>query len=96
MRLSATLICAVTCGIAAASADNWKSQQFKSLVTFGDSYTDESRLQYFEDNDGSPPPPTWVEPAVSSPLLVSFYSGGSVNRVRKKEQRYCLWRLHVG
>jgi hypothetical protein len=72
MRVSTALTCAVRFDLAASSADNWKSQQFKSLVTFGDSYTDESRLQYFEDYDGAPPPPTWVEPAVSSLLLVSF------------------------
>ncbi|KAL5394754.1 hypothetical protein PMIN03_000416 [Paraphaeosphaeria minitans] len=34
----------------------WQSQDFKTLVTFGDSYTDENRLGYFGSHNGSAPP----------------------------------------
>lgn len=35
---------------------------FKSLVTFGDSYTDENRLGYFINHNGSAPPVGWQQP----------------------------------
>jgi hypothetical protein len=44
----------------------WDIEDFKSLVTFGDSYTDESRALYFFSHGGHPPPPGWVAPIVSS------------------------------
>ncbi|KAF2805663.1 GDSL lipase/acylhydrolase family protein [Mytilinidion resinicola] len=44
------------------SHPSWDLRQFKSLVTFGDSYTDENRLGYFGANNGSAPPTGWVEP----------------------------------
>lgn len=34
-------------GLAERSSQRWKDGQFKTLVTFGDSYTDENRLGYF-------------------------------------------------
>jgi hypothetical protein len=34
----------------------WQAQKFKTLVTFGDSYTDENRLGYFISHNGSAPP----------------------------------------
>lgn len=40
---------------------------FKTLVTFGDSYTDDSRLGYFINNDGEAPPVGWVQPEVRPP-----------------------------
>lgn len=53
--------------LAAADASiAWKSFNFTSLVAFGDSYTDESRLKYFEDHNGDAPPVGWVEPIVRS------------------------------
>jgi len=42
----------------------WSLHQFKSLVAFGDSYTDESRLNYFMAHGGLSPPIGWVEPVV--------------------------------
>ncbi|KAI1003340.1 hypothetical protein K3495_g4868 [Podosphaera aphanis] len=36
---------------------------FTNLVTFGDSYTDESRLSYFINNNGSAPPVGYLPPA---------------------------------
>lgn len=34
----------------------WQASNFNSLVTFGDSYTDENRLNYFASHNGSAPP----------------------------------------
>ena len=34
----------------------WSVDNFDSLITFGDSYTDENRLGYFIANNGSAPP----------------------------------------
>lgn len=47
-----------------ANSSKWKLKKFKSLVTFGDSYTDESRFGYFASNNGSAPPVGWVDPVV--------------------------------
>lgn len=41
---------------------NW-IPQFKNLVTFGDSYTDETRLSYFQTHNGSAPPPGLLLPS---------------------------------
>ncbi|KIX04773.1 uncharacterized protein Z518_05643 [Rhinocladiella mackenziei CBS 650.93] len=35
----------------------WSASKFHSLITFGDSYTDESRLGWFINHNGSAPPP---------------------------------------
>lgn len=35
----------------------WNVDNFDSLITFGDSYTDENRLNYFASHNGSAPPP---------------------------------------
>ncbi|KAK0346905.1 hypothetical protein LTR91_021344 [Friedmanniomyces endolithicus] len=35
----------------------WALSRFHRLITFGDSYTDESRLQYMIDHNGTPPSP---------------------------------------
>lgn len=43
---------------------DWSLKKFTSLVAFGDSYTDDSRLGYFASNNGSAPPVGWVNPAV--------------------------------
>ncbi|KAK5111491.1 hypothetical protein LTR85_011838 [Meristemomyces frigidus] len=40
----------------------WNLANFTSLVVFGDSYTDDSRLGYFITNDGNAPPVGWVDP----------------------------------
>ncbi|KAF8448257.1 GDSL lipase/esterase [Kalaharituber pfeilii] len=44
-----------------ASKSGWK--KIETLVAFGDSYTDESRLGYFGEHGGSPPPVGWEAPA---------------------------------
>ncbi len=43
---------------------SWTLDGFTSLVTFGDSYTDESRGLYFRTHNYSPPPVGWVESIV--------------------------------
>lgn len=43
----------------------WDLKNFSSFVVFGDSYTDDSRLGYFINNNGSAPPTGWVDPVVS-------------------------------
>lgn len=48
---------------------HWGSKNFKTLVAFGDSYTDESRLNYFIAHDGDAPPVGWDEPDVRNPSL---------------------------
>lgn len=49
---------------------SWPLKNFTSLVAFGDSYTDDSRLGYFISNNGSAPPVGWVDPVVGLPLLL--------------------------
>jgi hypothetical protein len=48
-----------------SSSGSWDLREFTSLVTFGDSYTDESRFGYFISHNGSAPPVGWVDPPVS-------------------------------
>ncbi|PIA93173.1 hypothetical protein CB0940_04517 [Cercospora beticola] len=46
----------------------WDLKKFTSLVTFGDSYTDDSRLSYLGQTNGSLPPVGYANPAVSQVL----------------------------
>jgi hypothetical protein len=46
-------------------AEAWSKLHIKSFVAFGDSYTDEGRLGYFINNNGSAPPTGTLLPAVS-------------------------------
>jgi hypothetical protein len=61
-------VLAATLALASVQADRpdqaWKAGKFKTLVTFGDSYTDENRLGYFIQNGGSAPPVGWEQPVV--------------------------------
>ncbi|OAL03562.1 GDSL lipase/acylhydrolase family protein [Phaeosphaeriaceae sp. SRC1lsM3a] len=50
---------AIAGGLAERSSECWKDGQFKTLVTFGDSFTDENRLGYFINNKGAAPPVGW-------------------------------------
>jgi hypothetical protein len=56
----------------------WDLKEFKSLVTFGDSYTDESRLDYFASN-GQAPPAGWVPPFVRFFSLHLFLMSMSIS-----------------
>jgi hypothetical protein len=44
--------------------NGWAGKRFQSLVTFRDSYTDEQRISYFANNNGTAPPVGWIEPVV--------------------------------
>lgn len=47
-----------------ALAAAWNLEKFTNLVVFGNSYTDESRWDYFASHNGSAPPVGWDEPVV--------------------------------
>ncbi len=47
---------------AASSHHQWRLANFTSLVVFGDSYTDDSRLGYFINNHGAAPPVGYNDP----------------------------------
>ncbi|KAH7399545.1 GDSL lipase/esterase [Pyrenochaeta sp. MPI-SDFR-AT-0127] len=59
-------------GLAGRPSKAWRDGKFKTMVTFGDSFTDETRLTYFLNNNGSAPPVGWDEPLVNSPYLLSL------------------------
>jgi phospholipase/lecithinase/hemolysin len=56
--------------LAGRSHSTWAVSNFSSLVAFGDSYTDENRLNYFGIHNGSAPP-------AGTFLLESFSTAGS-------------------
>ena len=70
--LSILLVVLCICAAAQAAAiqkrtnpgDAWFLERFSSLVTFGDSYTDENRLNYFIGSKGAAPPPGTFLPEV--------------------------------
>lgn len=47
-------------------AKDWNSKRFKNFIIFGDSYSDESRLNYFASHNGTLPPPGTVLPEVDA------------------------------
>lgn len=51
-----------TFAVANAQHSGWNAKNFKTIVTFGDSYTDEGRLGYFINHNGSAPPVGWEQP----------------------------------
>lgn len=51
-----------------SSASSWDLKNFTSLVAFGDSYTDDSRLNYISAHNGSLPPVGYDNPVVSPPF----------------------------
>ncbi|KAF1946878.1 GDSL lipase/acylhydrolase family protein [Clathrospora elynae] len=53
---------AIAVGLAGRPSQGWREGKFKTLVTFGDSYTDENRLEYFINHNGSAPPVAWQQP----------------------------------
>jgi hypothetical protein len=60
----------------AAPSHHWGPKQWKALVTFGNSYTDEARLQYFADHKGEAPPVGWEQPVVRSILGLMHRADG--------------------
>lgn len=63
-----SIILVIPAVVAAYSKGNslWDLTQFKALVAFGDSYTDESRIGYFGAHNGAAPPTGWIGPVVCS------------------------------
>ncbi|KAL1606009.1 hypothetical protein SLS59_003133 [Nothophoma quercina] len=67
-------------------AKAWREGNIKTLVTFGDSYTDENRLGYFIANNGTAPPVGWDQPVglatasggLSWARYASIYSGAKL------------------
>lgn len=53
MRPSVALIASI---LVATTGVSFASRPFQNLVTFGDSYTDNGRLAYYINNNGTPPP----------------------------------------
>ena len=53
----------------------WSLAQFSSLITFGDSYTDENRLNYFLEHAGAAPPPGTFLPEVTA---LHWYSKSNI------------------
>lgn len=53
--LSSILLTLTT--VSAVASTSCGLRKMENLVTFGDSYTDESRLRYFAEHGGQPPPP---------------------------------------
>lgn len=62
LLLASILLKAVSAG---CTSNGWHTQHFKTIVTFGDSYTDENRLGYFGSHNGSAPPVGWDGGVVS-------------------------------
>ena len=58
---------------------SWDLKKFTSLVIFGDSYSDDSRLGYFINNNGTAPPVGWVDPVVSNAPMNQIHPGGKSN-----------------
>ncbi|GAB7339922.1 hypothetical protein MBLNU457_6445t1 [Dothideomycetes sp. NU457] len=66
-QISATLAFGASVALAAGNFayshnPNWNLSSFTSLVAFGDSYTDDSRLGYFISHNGSAPPVGYANP----------------------------------
>ncbi|KAL4920686.1 hypothetical protein BDW62DRAFT_176048 [Aspergillus aurantiobrunneus] len=55
----------------AQQTHQWGPSQWRGLVTFGNSYTDDTRLDYFAEHDGAEPPVGWEQPTSND-----SYSGG--------------------
>lgn len=52
--------------------DSNKGFTFTNFVVFGDSYSDESRITYFQTHNGSPPPPGLLLPASNNTATGGF------------------------
>lgn len=80
-----SVIISLLASSAVATTTKWLPK-FENLVAFGDSYTDESRLSYFQNNGGRGPPAGTLLPASNStagggitwPRFVSQQSGAKL------------------
>jgi hypothetical protein len=82
-------------GLAGRSSQHWKDGQFNTLVTFGDSYTDENRLGYFINHNGSAPPVGWDQGIVRC-LLDPNPCNHRANRQRISGFCHCFRRALLG
>jgi len=65
MQFLAIALLASSAAVYADTVSHWLPY-FDNLVTFGDSYTDESRLGYFTSHDGQAPPVGYLLPSSNS------------------------------
>lgn len=78
-----------------APGATWTVSQFNTLVTFGDSYTDENRLNYFGQNNNTAPPPGTFLPEVS--YQISYPLMLLVHLIpRFLELQHCFRRSRLG
>ncbi|RAL01420.1 SGNH/GDSL hydrolase family protein [Aspergillus ibericus CBS 121593] len=66
----------------------WGPSKFTTLVTFGDSYTDDTRISYFYNHNGSAPPVGWVEPITNSSSSGGYIWGHYVHQYASLTHRY--------
>ncbi|PWY65620.1 SGNH hydrolase [Aspergillus sclerotioniger CBS 115572] len=67
---------------------NWGPSKFTTLVTFGDSYTDDTRVSYFYNHNGSAPPVGWVEPITNDSSTGGYIWGHYVHQYAPLTHRY--------
>lgn len=76
----------LTLGHVCSAASSWDLKHFKSLVSFGDSYTDRSRLLYFATHNETQPPVGWVEPDVCPSLRRNLKQKGEGGKKTERER----------
>lgn len=90
LKFGSLWICSASAiSIARGGQSVWNIKNFNSLLTFGDSYTDENRLNYFGSHNGEAPPAGTILPESNStagggrtwPRYVVQYTGNTVNDV---------------
>lgn len=64
----------------ALTTSAYGSRLFENLITFGDSYTDDGRLTYYADNNGSAPPAGYLPPQVNVTASGGFAWGQFVQQ----------------
>ena len=74
------------------SYNSWNLRQLTSLVVFGGSYSDDSRLGYFITNNGNAPPVGWVDPVVCKGETQAL----NLTLMIYPELRRCRWRPNLG
>ncbi|PYI07368.1 SGNH hydrolase [Aspergillus sclerotiicarbonarius CBS 121057] len=75
-------------GALAHASQKWGPSKFTSLVTFGDSYTDDTRVSYFYNHNGSAPPVGWVEPITNDSASGGYIWGHYVKEYASLSHRY--------
>jgi phospholipase/lecithinase/hemolysin len=86
MHVPSLVLAVLTLAVLAAPQHPPAAAAFKTLLAFGDSYTDEARLSYFLTHDGRAPPVGWIGPDSPSTAsgghswarYVAYYSGATL------------------